>query len=86
MKKKAKATGRKASGKARGKKIRSIKAMADEARGLSEAVGTMYKPIKKPVTLRLDADVVAWFKVQGKGYQTRINSTLRRVMKEEKKG
>jgi len=38
------------------------------------------------VTLRLDADVVAWFKMQGKGYQTRINSTLRRVMREEKKG
>ena len=39
-----------------------------------------YKPIKKPVTLRLDADVLAWFKKQGRGYQTRINRALRRVM------
>jgi uncharacterized protein (DUF4415 family) len=85
MKKKAKAAGRKASGKTRGKRVRSLKARADEARDWSAEVGTMYKPIKKPVTLRLDADVVAWFKVQGKGYQTRINSTLRRVMREEKK-
>jgi uncharacterized protein (DUF4415 family) len=42
-----------------------------------------YRPIKKPVTLRLDADVLAWFKKGGRGYQTRINRTLRKVMKEE---
>jgi uncharacterized protein (DUF4415 family) len=40
----------------------------------------MYKPIKKPVTLRLDADVVAWFKKLGPGYQTRINRALRSLM------
>jgi len=32
---------------------------------------------KKPVTLRLDADVLSWFKSLGKGYQTRINAVLR---------
>lgn len=32
---------------------------------------------KNQLTLRLDADVVAWFKSQGKGYQTRINAVLR---------
>ena len=32
---------------------------------------------KKQLTVRLDADVVAWFKSQGKGYQTRINAVLR---------
>ena len=32
---------------------------------------------KKPVALRLDADIVDWFKRQGKGYQTRINAVLR---------
>lgn len=32
---------------------------------------------KKQVTLRLDADVLDWFKSQGKGYQTRINAVLR---------
>jgi uncharacterized protein (DUF4415 family) len=46
----------------------------------------MYRPIKKPVTLRLDADVIAWFKAQGRGYQTRINRALRGVMLGEKKG
>jgi uncharacterized protein (DUF4415 family) len=44
-----------------------------------------FKPIKKPVTLRLDADVLAWFKKQGQGYQTRINRALRKVMADEKK-
>lgn len=32
---------------------------------------------KKQLTLRLDADIVAWFKSQGKGYQTRMNAVLR---------
>ena len=45
----------------------------------------MYKPIKKPVTLRLDADVLAWFKGQGRGYQTRINRALRGVVAKERK-
>ena len=35
---------------------------------------------KQSVTIRLDADVVEWFKAQGKGYQTRINAVLRRYM------
>jgi uncharacterized protein (DUF4415 family) len=42
-----------------------------------------YRPLKKPVTLRLDADVIAWFKRGGKRYQTRINSALRKVMERE---
>ena len=44
-----------------------------------------YKPIKKPVTLRLDADVLAWFRRDGRLYQTRINSALRKVMERETK-
>ena len=39
--------------------------------------GAFYKPTKKPIALRLDADVVAWFQRQGPGYQTRINAALR---------
>jgi uncharacterized protein (DUF4415 family) len=39
------------------------------------------RPIKKPVTLRVDADVIAWFKELGRGYQTRINRALRKMMK-----
>jgi|ERR1700722_16526209 len=42
-----------------------------------------YRPIKNPVTLRLDADVIAWFKKDGRRYQTRINAALRRVMERE---
>lgn len=34
-------------------------------------------PLKKPVTLRLDTDVLDWFKSRGRGYQTRINAVLR---------
>ncbi len=45
----------------------------------------MYKPVKKPVTLRLDADLLAWFQRSGRGYQTRINRALRKVMIEESK-
>ena len=42
--------------------------------------GLFYRPVKQQLTLRLDADVVAWFKSQTKsseGYQTRINRALR---------
>jgi uncharacterized protein (DUF4415 family) len=42
--------------------------------------GLFYRPVKQQLTLRLDADVVAWFKkhtTDGEGYQTRINRALR---------
>lgn len=42
-----------------------------------------YRPLKKPVTLRLDADVLAWFKKDGRRYQTRINKALRSLMERE---
>ncbi len=44
------------------------------------AIGKFYRPIKEPVTIRIDADVLAWFKSKGRGYQTRINSLLRAAM------
>lgn len=37
-------------------------------------------PSKQSVTMRLDSDVLDWFKTQGKGYQTRINRLLRSYM------
>ncbi|MDD0972987.1 BrnA antitoxin family protein [Pseudomonas fontis] len=37
-------------------------------------------PVKQTVTIRLDADVLEWFKSQGAGYQTRINQLLRHYM------
>jgi len=43
-------------------------------------VGKFYRPIKEPVTLRLDADVLAWLKSKGPGYQTRFNALLREAM------
>jgi len=48
-------------------------------------IGDFYRPLKKPVTLRLDADVIAWFKKDGTRYQTRINAALRKVMEREAK-
>jgi uncharacterized protein (DUF4415 family) len=49
-------------------------------------IADFYRPLKKPVTLRLDADVIAWFKKDGRRYQTRINEALRKVMEKETKG
>jgi uncharacterized protein (DUF4415 family) len=46
-------------------------------------IGDFYRPLKKPVTVRLDADVLAWFKKDGRRYQTRINQALRKVMERE---
>jgi uncharacterized protein (DUF4415 family) len=43
-------------------------------------VGRFYRPLKKPLTIRLDADVLAWLRGQGKGYQTKINRILRAAM------
>jgi len=40
----------------------------------------LYKPIKKTVQIRLDADVLEWLKQAGSGYQTRANSILRQAM------
>ena len=39
-----------------------------------------YKPIKKTVNIRIDADVLEWLKSAGKGYQTRLNAILREAM------
>ena len=42
--------------------------------------GVFYRPMKQQITLRLDADIVAWFKAHargGRGYQTDINGALR---------
>ena len=39
-----------------------------------------YRPIKKTVNVRLDADVIEWLQSAGKGYQTRMNAILRNAM------
>lgn len=42
-----------------------------------------WPPVKKQLTIRLDADVLDWLKRHGKGYQTRINRILRVVMESQ---
>ena len=42
--------------------------------------GRFYRPVKQQLTVRLDSDVLAWLKGQGKGYQTRLNDILRKAM------
>ena len=45
------------------------------------------KPVvrKKQLTLRMDSDVIEWFRRQGEGYQTRINALLRAYMEEHRR-
>ncbi len=42
--------------------------------------GRFYRPIKKPITIRIDADVLHWLKRDGEGYQSRLNAILRDAM------
>lgn len=48
-------------------------------------VGKYYRPRKTSLTLRLDADVVAWLRHTGEGYQTRVNAYLRELMERNAK-
>ena len=77
---------------ARRKKLKALAAQPDAAIDLTEipelpesfwknaVPHPFYRPLKQQLTVRLDADVVAWLKQQGKGYQTRLNQVLREVM------
>jgi uncharacterized protein (DUF4415 family) len=70
--------------------IRAIAEKRDEAIDFSDApavvdwsgaeIGKFYRPTKKPVTMRLDSDVIAWLKADGRGYQTKANGLLRHAM------
>ena len=57
-------------------------ALAEEEGG---AEARWNRPRKRRISLRVDIEVVDWFKSKGPGYQTRINRILRRVMLEGKK-
>ena len=71
--------------------IRAIRGKRDETIDFSDIppvldwsgaeIGKFYRPAKKPVTMRLDSDVLAWLKADGRGYQTRANQLLRHAMK-----
>ncbi len=60
---------------------------APEIRDWSSARrGLFYRPIKQQLTLRLDADLIAWFRkhaTKGEGYQTRINRVLREYVRHQ---
>lgn len=43
----------------------------------------LYRPKKQQITVKIDADVLAWLKSDGKGYQTRLNAILRGAMLEK---
>ncbi len=60
--------------------LSDIPELTDASRAV---IGKFYRPIKKPVTIRLDADVLGWLKAKGAGYQTRINTILRQAMERE---
>ncbi|MEZ5477478.1 MAG: BrnA antitoxin family protein [Thiolinea sp.] len=61
-----------------------IPALSEDAlRQAKPFVGRFYRPIKKQVTVRIDADVLAWLQADGKGYQTRLNKVLREAMIQE---
>ncbi len=47
--------------------------------------GSFYRPIKRPLSLRVDADIVDWFQRQGQGYQTRMNLALREYVERRRK-
>ena len=50
------------------------------ARPSAIEVGRFYRPVKQLVSIRVDADVLAWFRDRGKKYQTYMNEVLRREM------
>ena len=49
-------------------------------------IGRFYRPIKQLVSLRVDADVLAWYRGRGKKYQTYMNQVLRREMEQHPRG
>jgi uncharacterized protein (DUF4415 family) len=52
----------------------------------SEALrGKFYRPIKEPISIRLDADVLAWFQSLGGKYPVKINEALREYMQQHRK-
>jgi uncharacterized protein (DUF4415 family) len=71
--------------------LEGLAEMADSAIDYSDApamkslppqvhVGRFYRPLKQQISLRVDADVLAWFRSRGKKYQTYMNAVLRREM------
>lgn len=54
------------------------------AKGIVKKGGVFIRRVKQPVTLRVEADVLEWFKARGKGYQTEMNAVLEAYVKAHK--
>jgi uncharacterized protein (DUF4415 family) len=80
--------------RAQSAELKALSVLPDDAIDTSDAPelldwsgakrGLFYRPVKQQLTLRVDADVIAWFKKQttaGEGYQTRINRALREYVR-----
>lgn len=63
----------------------SLSGPAPQSKLHAMKIRDLYRPLKKPITVRIDADVLAWFKKDGRRYQTRINQALRKAMEREMK-
>ena len=57
--------------------------LSDEFWKNAKRFSDIYRPQKKQITVRLDADVLDWLKSSGKGYQTRLNDILRHEMQKQ---
>lgn len=57
-----------------------IPPLTDDFWANARRLNELYRPQKRQVTVRIDTDVLAWLKSQGKGYQTRMNVILRAAM------
>lgn len=53
---------------------------ASEAFWKAAVRNPFYRPMKTQITVRMDADVLAWLRSAGRGYQTRLNDILRHAM------
>ena len=73
-----------------GRELKALSAKPDAEIDLSDipeisdwsqaVVGKFYRPIKQPINIRVDADILAWFRAQGGKYQSSINRALREYM------
>lgn len=54
--------------------------LADLPEDFWDSATVVAPPTKQPISLRVDTDVLAWFKAQGPRYQSRINAVLRSYM------
>ena len=84
-------------GKRERRELEALARMPDSAIDFSDApavnalppqvhVGRFYRPLKQQISIRVDADVLAWFRSRGKRYQTYMNAVLRREMQARPRG